>query len=146
MLTTALASSVLYLLTRCPPAFEPYIQRILALVPFNAQLASYLNVNRPLLITLLKVFIALGLIHNASSLLTSVALNNWQWRSDRHQWEWSKEVAVVTGGCSGIGEEIVKGLARRGVRVVVLDVQEVPERLEDGMSKARLTILHLLVH
>lgn len=54
-------------------------------------------------------------------------------------------MAVVTGGCSGIGEEIVKGLKRRGVRVVVLDVQEVPERLKDGMSKARLTILHLRV-
>jgi all-trans-retinol dehydrogenase (NAD+) len=146
MLTTAVASSVLYLLTRCPPALEPYVQKILSGLPFNAQLASYLTGNRPLVITLLKVFIALGLIHNASSLLTSVALNNWQWRSDEHQWEWEKEVAVVTGGCSGIGEEIVKGLARRGVRVVVLDVQEVPERLKDGMSKARLTILHLLVH
>jgi hypothetical protein len=37
-------------------------------------------------------------------------------------------------------------LARRGVKVVVLDVQEVPDRLKDGMSEARLTILHLLVH
>jgi all-trans-retinol dehydrogenase (NAD+) len=146
MLTTALASSVLYLLTRRPPVLEPYVQKILSGLPFNAQLASYLNVNRPLLITLLKVFIALGLIRNASSLLTSVALNNWQWRSDKHKWEWSKEVAVVTGGCSGIGEEIVKGLARRGVRVVVLDVQEVPERLKDGMFIAGLTILHLRVN
>jgi hypothetical protein len=141
MLTTALASSILYLLTRCPPVLEPYVQRILAHVPFNVQL----TINRPLLITLLKAFIALGLIHNASSLLTSVALNNWQWTSDKHKWKWEKEVAVVTGGCSGIGEEIVKGLKRRGVRVVVLDVQEVPERLKDGMSKARLTILHLRV-
>lgn len=140
MLTTALASSVLYLLTRCPPALEPYVQRILSGLPFKAQLSSYLNVNRPLLITLLKVFIALGLIHNASSLLTSVALNNWQWRSDKHKWEWSKEVAVVTGGCSGIGEEIVRGLARRGVKVVVLDVQEVPDRLKDGMFMTQLTL------
>jgi all-trans-retinol dehydrogenase (NAD+) len=146
MLTTALASSILYLLTRCPPALEPYVQKILSNLPLNSQLASYLTNNRPLVITLLKAFIALGLIHNASSLLTSVALNNWQWRSDKHKWEWSKEVAVVTGGCSGIGEEIVKGLARRGVKVVVLDVQEVPDRLKDGMSEARLTILHLLVH
>lgn len=142
MLSTALASSVLYLLTRCPPALEPYVERILAHVPFKAQLSSYLTNNRPLVITLLKVFIALGLVHNASSLLTSVALNNWQWRSDKHNWEWSKEVAVVTGGCSGIGEEIVKGLNKRGVRVVVLDVQEVPDRLKDGMFRAhRLSLL-----
>ena len=136
MLTTALASSILYLLTRCPSALEPYVQRILAHVP--AQLA----INRPILITLLKVIVSLGLIHNTSSYLTSVALNNWQWRSDKHKWEWSKEVAVVTGGCSGIGEEIVKGLARRGVKVVVLDVQEMPERLKDGMFRAhRLSLL-----
>ena len=42
------------------------------------------------------------------------------------------EVGVVTGGCAGIGVEVVKGLAGRGVKVVVLDVAELPERLKDG--------------
>jgi len=39
---------------------------------------------------------------------------------------------VVTGGCSGIGEEIARALAKRGVKVVILDVSPLPERLESG--------------
>lgn len=38
-------------------------------------------------------------------------------------------VAVVTGGASGIGESIVKALARQGARVVFLDIQDEAAKL-----------------
>ncbi|KAL6229377.1 hypothetical protein BDW75DRAFT_249819 [Aspergillus navahoensis] len=50
--------------------------------------------------------------------LTRRALNN----GVSDQYDWSKEIAVVTGGAGGIGGEIVQGLSKRGTRVVVLDV------------------------
>lgn len=37
---------------------------------------------------------------------------------------WDNEVAVVTGGSSGIGALTVMGLAEKGVRVAVLDIVE----------------------
>jgi 3-oxoacyl-ACP reductase-like protein len=67
--------------------------------------------------------------HYLSSQLTELARNNWR-LSDAHRWNWKEEIAVVTGGCSGIGEEIVKALAKRGVKVVIIDVSALPDRLE----------------
>ncbi|KAL2812727.1 hypothetical protein BJX63DRAFT_421607 [Aspergillus granulosus] len=39
-------------------------------------------------------------------------------------WNPSWEVAVVTGGSSGIGKQIMEDLSKLGVRVVILDIQE----------------------
>ena len=37
---------------------------------------------------------------------------------------WDEKVAVVTGGASGIGLAIARGLVRRGVRVVLADIED----------------------
>jgi NAD(P)-dependent dehydrogenase (short-subunit alcohol dehydrogenase family) len=37
--------------------------------------------------------------------------------------EWTNQVAVVTGGASGIGEATVREFARSGVRVAIFDIQ-----------------------
>lgn len=56
------------------------------------------------------------------------ALNKWfDYRSinnfvDDTTWDWPKELAVVTGGSSGIGAETVKGLVRHNVKTIILDV------------------------
>jgi len=39
-------------------------------------------------------------------------------------WDWSKELVVVTGGCSGIGAKIVENLEARNIKIVVLDVSK----------------------
>ena len=41
------------------------------------------------------------------------------------------QVAVVTGGSGGTGEHIVKGLAEKGLKVVVLDVRT-PKEFKEG--------------
>ncbi|KAJ6447228.1 hypothetical protein O9K51_02003 [Purpureocillium lavendulum] len=38
------------------------------------------------------------------------------------KWNWKQEIVLITGGCSGIGEHMVRKFARRGVTVVVLDI------------------------
>lgn len=85
------------------------------------------------LVVALKWLLALGLIRNGSSFLSNLAINNYRF-SDKKRWNWSEETAVVTGGCSGIGEEITKALAARGVKVFVLDMAPLPARLEKGES------------
>lgn len=50
--------------------------------------------------------------------LNHQVLNNWT----KDKYVWSQEIVIVTGGAGGIGGGIVKLLAEKGVKVVVLDV------------------------
>ena len=77
----------------------------------------------------LRLLLGLGLAKMANRWLNKLAVNNWRLRPASH-WHWPAEIAVVTGGSSGIGGCIVKGLASRGIMVVVLDVQELPSELK----------------
>ncbi|PVH94861.1 NAD(P)-binding protein [Periconia macrospinosa] len=71
----------------------------------------------------LKTLLALGLVGTASKWLDRKVLNNWK-GNKRGEWDWNKEVVVVTGGSDGIGKIIVQLFAEKGVKVGVLDVQE----------------------
>ena len=64
-------------------------------------------------------------------MLNTAALNAWRLKSEKRRWDWKKEVAVVTGGCSGIGEVVVKGLMKKGVKVAVIDIQPLPDSLKN---------------
>ncbi|EEU35690.1 uncharacterized protein NECHADRAFT_54364 [Fusarium vanettenii 77-13-4] len=76
----------------------------------------------------LKVSLALGIGHVANRIQNLRASNNWSILG-RGEWAWSEEIAVVTGGCNGIGKAIVLALVRKGVRVAVLDVAGFPPDL-----------------
>lgn len=51
--------------------------------------------------------------------LSKWARNNWTIDTS---YDWTREIAVVTGGSGGIGASVAHRLAADGVRVVVLDV------------------------
>jgi 3-oxoacyl-ACP reductase-like protein len=99
-------------------------------ISFSSILQS-LPIAHSTLISLAKWAFGFTSVHYLSSELTAFARNNWR-LSDAHRWNWKEEVAVVTGGCSGIGEEMVKALGKKGVKVVILDVTDLPERLQGG--------------
>ena len=81
------------------------------------------------LLKLLKALLVLGALKRISARLDSIALNHWRFRTDRSRWNWTEEVAVVTGGCSGFGLLVTERLLRRGVKVAVVDVAPLPDRL-----------------
>ncbi|KXJ87875.1 hypothetical protein Micbo1qcDRAFT_215077 [Microdochium bolleyi] len=64
---------------------------------------------------------ALGLLPYINAWLSRRRANNYITDS---AWDWSKEIVVVTGGCSGIGAKIVEQLERRHVKVIVLDLHK----------------------
>lgn len=68
----------------------------------------------------LKTLLVLGLADKVSAWLDNAVSNNWS----NDTYVWSQEVVVVTGGSDGIGKIVVQLLAERGVKVAVLDVQE----------------------
>ncbi|KAB2575682.1 Dehydrogenase RED2 [Lasiodiplodia theobromae] len=113
---------LLLLLTKAPDHVkEPIIRHL-------ASIAPQLTIRR--VVSSLKWLCAIGLVKHVNSWLNSLATNGWSIRSDANRWVWSQEIAVVTGGCGGIGEVVVNGLIQRGVKVAILDVQPLPKRLE----------------
>lgn len=92
-------------------------------LPFDA------SANTEIIQRVLRILLALGVVRHVNQFLNFCALNNW--RPTAHPgWEWHKEITVVTGGCNGIGKAIVLGVVKKGVRVAVLDVQELPDELK----------------
>ena len=81
------------------------------------------------LLILLKALLVLGTLKRINARLNSIALNHWRLRTDRSRWNWTEEVAVVTGGCSGFGLLVTKRLVRRGVKVAIVDLAPLPDRL-----------------
>jgi hypothetical protein len=68
-----------------------------------------------------------------NSLLNRFAENRWKWKVDKSAWNWSSEIAVVTGGSSGIGACVAKKLASHGIRVAVLDIGPLSETFTKGV-------------
>lgn len=79
--------------------------------------------------TALQVLFGLGVVRTANRALNCVAHNSWRVRAAKG-WDWPREIAVVTGGSAGIGFCIVERLLALGMKVAVLDVQELPKTLQ----------------
>ena len=91
-----------------------YLRRVLSALPplhpsQRAQLARVLP--------LLKWLAGVGLAVQVNRLLNAWALNHWCLRRQGVPWDWSgqTELAVVTGGSSGFGHLMVKGVWERGI-------------------------------
>jgi len=116
---SVLAGSLLLVLTRGPGSLQEPILRLFG----NPR-------SHQRLIASLKVLLALGLTGQVNALLSAWARNNWQ-VGEKAAWKWDEEVAVVTGGSNGMGALVVKGLAAKGLKVAVFDIQTLPKDLED---------------
>ncbi|BGP21931.1 retinol dehydrogenase 10 [Rhodotorula toruloides] len=74
--------------------------------------------DRPSQLALAVFALAAGL--HANSVINRAARNNFA--RDRKGWDWKSEVVVITGGAGGLGSEVARRLANKGIKVVVLDV------------------------
>ncbi|KUJ18682.1 NAD(P)-binding protein [Mollisia scopiformis] len=65
-----------------------------------------------------KTLFYLGLARMVSGYFDRGVLDNWS----ADTYDWDKEIVLITGGAGGIGGHVVKLLAEKGIKVVVLDV------------------------
>jgi all-trans-retinol dehydrogenase (NAD+) len=121
-LNPVLTGSLLWVLTKGPVSLR---------IRLFSRFTTLRNpIRQAQIIRTLKWLLAIGLTKNVNTQLNRLALNSWRLKSEKARWKWDEEIAVVTGGCSGIGELVVKKLVRRGVKVAVLDIQHLPASLQ----------------
>ncbi|KAF2033515.1 dehydrogenase/reductase SDR family member 8 precursor [Setomelanomma holmii] len=121
-LNPLISGALLYILTKGPPALREQLVNRIAALRHPKRYAQ--------IIKTLKWFLALGVTGVINKQLNNAALNAGRWTSEKKRWNWNNEVAVVTGGCSGIGELTVRRLVGRGIKVAVLDIQQLPTSLQ----------------
>jgi all-trans-retinol dehydrogenase (NAD+) len=127
-----LTGPLLLILTRGPERLRQPLQQLL-LKPFAADRSEHNLVRVANIVKTLKWLFAFGLAARVNDILTAWAMNHWRVRKQGVPWNFDertkKEIALITGGCSGFGQLVAQGLASK-MRVVVLDMQDLPEDLK----------------
>jgi hypothetical protein len=105
--------------------FEPLI-----MAPILWGLDQYPDLNRALLLKTLPnaptdwirptlwVLLGVGILRRINKLLSQASLNSYT----RDSYDWRREIVVVTGGSGGIGDVLVRKLAKQSINVISLDV------------------------
>lgn len=67
---------------------------------------------------ILCLSLGIGAVRQVNNLLSRAVLNNFS----RDDYNWRREVVVVTGGSGGLGDMLVRKLAKNCIKVISLDV------------------------
>ena len=126
ILSPLVSGSLLLSLTYYPETVRDVLDPIIRALPARLR---RITLNLTVAKSVLKVFFGLGLLRQVNQALNIMASNSWRLLA-ASGWDWSNEIAVVTGGSSGIGKDIVEKLVALGMRVAVLDLQEPPKAMQ----------------
>ncbi|KAH8585598.1 hypothetical protein B0O99DRAFT_530415 [Bisporella sp. PMI_857] len=66
----------------------------------------------------MSLLLGVGALRKVNNLLSQAALNNFT----RDSYDWRREIVVVTGGSGGLGDLLVRKLAKRCIKVISLDI------------------------
>ncbi|GAA5873445.1 hypothetical protein JCM8547_005436 [Rhodosporidiobolus lusitaniae] len=109
-------------LARSLPSPSP--STLISLLRDPSALLHLARTNTPLQLALAVYGVGAALWVNAQ--LSRAARNSFKRSTRAWRWDERGEVVVVTGGAGGLGSEVVRRLAEKGTRVVVLDVAPLP--------------------
>ncbi|KAJ3548116.1 hypothetical protein NM208_g1148 [Fusarium decemcellulare] len=125
ILSPLLSGPLLLIATHAPDSVHDVLAPVMSKLPESVAA----SVNLATIKTVLQVLVGLGVLRYLNKTLNTMAANSWRLRASKG-WDWPKEIAVVTGGSSGIGKGIVERLVSLGIQVAVLDVQDLPKDMQ----------------
>jgi len=99
-------------------ALNPAVTLIFILLARYTKRGSDLSILHETAYSRIRKLFYFGLVRWASSYLDARALDN----GTTDVYNWDKEIILITGGAGGIGGHVVRLLAERGIKVVVMDV------------------------
>jgi all-trans-retinol dehydrogenase (NAD+) len=129
-LNPVVTTALLYILTKGPEQLRSQLTSRIAALRDPRRYAQ--------IVKALKWCLAFGTVGVINKQLNHIALNAGRLRSEKARWNWSREIAVITGGCSGIGELVVKRLVNSGIKVAILDIQQLPPSLQGRTMSSRI--------
>jgi len=127
VLSVAASGAILAALTASPEKVkEPVLQHL-------GHLSKYItsqNVDRAILAV--KGLLAFSIFGGVTEFFSELAQNDFRFSSEKSNYDWPKEVIVITGGTGGFGSLMAKDFASRGINVVLLDIaDELPAALQN---------------
>ncbi|KAI3318856.1 NAD(P)-binding protein [Xylariaceae sp. AK1471] len=123
-----LSGPLLFAVTYAPDTVHAVLLNLASKLPGLPAPSSNLDLTTAT--TVLRVVFVLSIVRRLNRILSTMAANSWRLTAGKG-WDWPNEIAVVTGGSSGIGKDIVEKLVALGVRVAVLDIQDLPKSMEN---------------
>jgi hypothetical protein len=99
-------------------ALNPAFTLVFILLARYTKKGSDLSILHETAFSRIKTLFYFGLARWVSNYFDVKVLDNWT--SDTYDWD--KEIVLITGGAGGIGGNVVKLLAEKGTKIVVLDV------------------------
>jgi all-trans-retinol dehydrogenase (NAD+) len=99
-------------------ALNPACTLIFILLARYTKKGSDLSILHETAFSRIKTLFYFGLARWVSGYFDTKVLNNWT----TDTYDWDKEIVLITGGAGGIGGNVVKLLAEKGTKIVVMDV------------------------
>lgn len=99
-------------------ALNPFFPLLLILAARYTKKGSDLSILHHTAYSRIQTLFYFGIVRWISGYFDNGLLNNWT----KDVYDWDKEIVLITGGAGGIGGNVVKLLAEKGVKVVVMDV------------------------
>ncbi|KAI1198249.1 NAD(P)-binding protein [Nemania serpens] len=129
ILSPLLSGPLLFAVIYAPDAVRRVVLNLARRIPGLRAPPS--NFNFSTAAAVLRVVFALGVLRKLNRALNAIAANSWRLSTSKG-WDWPNEIAVVTGGSSGIGKLVVERLAALQIHVAVLDIQNMPRSMEEN--------------
>jgi all-trans-retinol dehydrogenase (NAD+) len=117
-----LVAPILWGLERYPDLSRAWLSKTMANVPTDWVKST------------LWALLGLGFLRRINEILSQASLNHYT----RDSYDWRREIVVVTGGSGGLGDVLVRKLAKHGIKVINVDI--VPPKTPLRMLYSPLTL------